>query len=60
MCYVSYSDSAAIPPSLPPSEGSLHYRLLLDPDCVSVDNLTMECVVVIVFLDAVMSSRESV
>jgi len=39
-------DSVAISPSLPPSEGSIHYRLLLDPDNVSADHLTMECVVV--------------
>ncbi|EFX70985.1 hypothetical protein DAPPUDRAFT_228128 [Daphnia pulex] len=38
-------DSATIPPSLPPKEGSVHYRLLLDPDSVNVDSLNMECVV---------------
>lgn len=43
-------DATTIPPSLPPSEGSIHYRLILDPDSVNVDNLNMECVVVIVKL----------
>ncbi|XP_032789539.2 uncharacterized protein LOC116926709 [Daphnia magna] len=38
-------DATTIPPSLPPSEGSIHYRLILDPDSVNVDNLNMECVV---------------
>lgn len=39
-------ESVSIPPSLPPSEGSIHYRLLLDPDNINVDHLNMECVVV--------------
>ncbi len=42
----SDTDSTSVLPSLPPSEGSIHYRLLLDPDGVNVDHVTMECVVV--------------
>jgi len=41
----SHFEAVSIPPSLPPNEGSTHYRLLFDPDNVNVDHLSMECIV---------------
>lgn len=44
------AETVSIPPSLPPNEGSIHYRLLFDPDNISVDHLSMDSVVVIPWL----------
>lgn len=41
----SHFESVSIPPSLPPNEGSIHYRLLLDPDNINVDHLSMDSIV---------------
>lgn len=39
-------ESGGVSPFLPPSEGSVHYRLLLDPDSVNIDSIDMDCIVV--------------